>query len=164
MSSFAGFDVTNTNNAFSQLSIISQSDSRRRLGEHLRDHGYAIVRLDVIRDDEASSRSMVNWESVFKSAFDSLNERDHASSTPISRYRAEKGMTLGYRRDDEHREFLETRRGFEPGSLDPSFCGVEGYNDTALTMFNLLGAIGHTVISCMSQLMVCCVCEYQNVI
>jgi hypothetical protein len=156
MSSFvdAGSAISRS---FSQLNLISpDSDCRRRLAENLRDHGYAIVRLDAIEDHEAGYHAIKNWETIFKQAFDSLNGRDSIlASSAISRYRAEKGMTLGYRKDDEHREFLETRRGFEPGMLDPSFSCVKGHDETTLTLFKILGEIGEIAISCMSELMVC---------
>jgi isopenicillin N synthase-like dioxygenase len=119
--------------------------------ERLRTHGFCVVEID---DEEG--QWVDDWETIFHAAFaqkDSVKQKQGV-------YRVEKGLAVGFRKDDS-REFFETRL-FQAGweACEPCYELADvadapvprsSYKETVCRMSNMLGDIGEWAIGSVSR-------------
>lgn len=141
-------DAASSTSTF-KYSELTSGIAEAAIATRLRDHGFAVLHLDNLVEDE-QTYAMMSWERVFQEAFSAEAGLANSASCAPSPYRSERGVTLGFRKD-ETRAFFESRRSFEnridPSSTAPSFDRV------ALALFRLLGAVGRTVTTSMAKLL-----------
>lgn len=106
----------------------------------LRDRGYCVVRIALEPETERTKR-LLSWQERFRSAF----QQSQSVKEAVGGYRADHGVAVGYRREDQ-REFFETRLKREVGSIDPSFPDVQDYDQTVVDMFACLSGAATKVL------------------
>jgi len=105
--------------------------------------GYCL--LDI-KDDPLMGQ-LRQWESIFALSF-AQQDKDKLRS---GKYRVRNGQAVGYRRD-ELREFFETRFHRKDWSrCDPSYPGVEGYDECVQKMARFLAGVGNACLVAISK-------------
>ena len=120
--------------------------------ERLRTHGFCVMAIE----EEEAGPWVDDWETTLHAAF----AQDDSVKQGKGVYRVEKGLAVGFRKD-ESREFFETRLSqagwkacepcYELADAPDAPVPRSSYKDTVCRMSNMLGDIGEWAIGSVSR-------------
>lgn len=106
----------------------------------LKSHGWTYIKVDSCIIDK-----LANWQNIFQNAFN----QEEKNKLLSGKYRSEKGVTLGYRKEID-KEFFETRMNAD-GAVSPHFPAVDCYEEVVSEIMTLYASLASIVITAIAK-------------